>query len=237
VFIIYYIFENSGMRMAREDEWTVWFGKSISTMVLTPLAVFFTYKANKDSTVFNMDAYRMFFMRVLGLRMKRNIVRKEVIISDPQYGMDAEMLQNVTNEIKAYSEEHKLLYWPSPIKVFFRAGDDHEIEHISEVLEVAIEDLGYTRDSVILNELNNYPIMATHAHTRPFARRWMNIVTGLILPLGIFFYFRMIRFRLRLYRDLHEIKSTTEKIMPRILKLAEEAPAEDVKDKKNETII
>ena len=237
VFITYYIFENSGMRMAREDEWTVWFGKSISTMVLTPLAVFFTYKANKDSTVFNMDAYRMFFMRVLGLRMKRNIVRKEVIISDPQYGMDAEMLQNVTNEIKAYSEEHKLLYWPSPIKVFFRAGDDHEIEHISEVLEVAIEDLGYTRDSVILNELNNYPIMATHAHTRPFARRWMNIVTGLILPLGIFFYFRMIRFRLRLYRDLHEIKSTTEKIMPRILKLAAEAPAEDVKDKKNETII
>ena len=42
VFIIYYIFENSGMRMARNDIWTVWFGKLISTAVLTPVDVFFT---------------------------------------------------------------------------------------------------------------------------------------------------------------------------------------------------
>ena len=49
VFIVYYIFENSGTRMARDDNWTVWFGKSISTMVLAPLAIFFTYKANNDS--------------------------------------------------------------------------------------------------------------------------------------------------------------------------------------------
>ena len=45
----------------------------------------------------------------------------------------------------------------------------------------------------------------------------MNIVTGLILPLGIFFYFRMIRFRLRLYRDLRVIRSTTDRVLPRIM--------------------
>ena len=76
VFIVYYIFDNSGYRMARDDNWTVWFGKGIAMMVLTPLAVFFTYKANNDSTVFNMDAYRLLFRRMLGLRMKRNIVAK-----------------------------------------------------------------------------------------------------------------------------------------------------------------
>ena len=57
VFIVYYIFDNSGMRMARDGQWEVWFGQTISTMVLTPIAAFFTYKANKDSTVFNMDLY------------------------------------------------------------------------------------------------------------------------------------------------------------------------------------
>ncbi len=222
VFIVYYIFENSGMRMAREGEWTVWFGKWISSLVLAPLAVFFTYKANKDSTVFSMDAYRLFFMRVLGLRMKRNIVRKEVIISDPDYLLDVKMLEGISRDIEAYSEEHKLLRWPSPVSVFFRPGDDHEIEHISEVLEVAIEDLGYTKDALILNELNNYPILATHAHTRPFVRRWLNIITGLFLPLGIFFYFRMIRFRIRLYRDLREIKHTSDRIIPQAIKLGEQ---------------
>ena len=105
VFIVYYIFENSGMRMARDDNWTVWFGKSISTMVLAPLAVFFTYKANNDSTVFNIDAYRIIVMRALGLRLKRNITAKEVIIDAPRYAADAERLSLITADIDDYNRE------------------------------------------------------------------------------------------------------------------------------------
>ncbi len=221
VFLIFYLLDMTGMRMARDDNWTVWFGRSISTVVLAPLAVFFTYKANNDSTVFNIDAYRLIIMRMLGLRTKRNITRKEVIIEEPKYRMDANMLQTINEDIAIYSETHKLLRWPSPIKVFFRAGDDHEIEHINEVLETTIEDLGYARDKHVLYALNEYPIIATHAHTRPFEKKWLNIVSGLFLPLGIFFYCRMIRFRLRLYRDLRDISNTSNKLMPIIQELAD----------------
>jgi lipopolysaccharide export system permease protein len=221
VFLIFYLLDMTGMRMARDDEWTVWFGRSISTAVLAPLAIFFTYKANRDSTVFNIDAYRLIIMRMLGLRMKRHITRKEVIIEEPKYRMDAVMLQRINEDIAIYSETHKLLRWPSPIKVFFRAGDDHEIEHINEVLETTIEDLGYSRDKHVLYALNEYPIIATHAHTRPFERKWLNIVSGLFLPLGIFFYFRMLRFRLRLYRDLRDINNTSNKLIPHALELAD----------------
>jgi lipopolysaccharide export system permease protein len=224
VFIVYYIFDNSGMRMARDGQWNVWFGQTISTMVLTPIAAFFTYKANKDSTVFNIDLYKNLAMRVLGLRQKRHITRKEVIIEDPKYKMDTMMLQNISKEIEAYSENHKLLRWPNPINVFFHAGDDQEIERINHTLEVAIEDLGYTRDRQILALLNNYPIIATNAHTRPFRKKWLNIVTGLCLPLGAFFYFRMIRFRFRLYRDLRTIRQTSDRIIPRTQALSQEQP-------------
>ena len=58
VFIIFYILDNTGMKMARDDNWTVWFGKLLGTAVLTPIAVFFTYKANNDSVVFNIDLYK-----------------------------------------------------------------------------------------------------------------------------------------------------------------------------------
>ena len=221
VFIVYYIFDNSGMRMARDGQWEVWFGQTISTMVLTPIAAFFTYKANKDSTVFNMDLYKGIAMRLLGLRQKRHIYRKEVIIEDPKYKIDAELLNNINKEIATYSENHKLLRWPNPINVFFHEGNDQEIEHLNTTLEVAIEDLGYSRDKLILTLLNNYPVIATHAHTRPFRQKWLNIVTGLCLPLGAFFYFRMIRFRLRLYRDLRTIRQTSERILPRVLEYAE----------------
>ncbi|MBR5325662.1 MAG: LptF/LptG family permease [Prevotella sp.] len=222
VFIVYFIFDNSGMKMARDGQWTVWFGQTISTVVLTPIAAFFTYKANKDSTVFNIDLYKNILMRILGLREKRHIFRKEVIIEDPKYEKDVDILFNVSKEIEAYSEHHKLLRWPNPINVFFHPGDDHEIEHINEALETAIDDLSYTRDKLILSELNNYPIIAVRAHTRPFRKKWLNAITGLLLPIGIFFYIRMIRFRLRLYKDLRTIRQANDKIIPRALELSTE---------------
>ena len=219
VFIIYYIFDNTGYRMARADEWAVWFGKWISTMALAPVAIFFTYKANNDSVVFNIDLYKELLRRILGLRVKRNIHRKEVIIEDPKYLEDAQMLEEVNTQIRQYSEEHKLLRLPNPIKVFFNGSDDHEIERINEVLEATIEDLSNTRDKLILTELNNYPVLMTRSHTRPFRRKWMNIVTGLLLPVGLFFYLRMWRFRLRLYRDLHDIRQASNRIIPKATEL------------------
>lgn len=222
VFIIYFIFDNTGYRMARDDHWTIPFGMLISTVVLTPIAAFFTYKSNNDSVVFNIDVYKQIFMRVLGLRTKRHIYRKEVIIEDPKYEVDCDLLIQVNKEIEAYSDHHKLLRWPNPINVFFHEGDDQEIERINNALETAIEDLSYTTDKLILTELNNYPVMTIRAHTRPFRQKWLNALTGLILPVGIFFYIRMIRFRLRLYRDLRTIRQTSDRIVPRALELSTE---------------
>ena len=221
VFIVFYILDSTGMKMARDDNWTVWFGKLLGTVVLSPLALFFTHKANNDSVVFNVDLYKELAMQILGLRTKRHIMRKEVIIEDPKYLMDAEMLQNISIEVDQYSVDHKLLRWPNPIKVFFRPGDDHEIENINNVLETAIEDLSYTKDNYVLTKLNQYPIIATHAHTRPFQRKWLNVVTGLFLPTGIFFYFRMIRFRFRLYKDLQHILRINQKLIPRVINLGD----------------
>ena len=221
VFIVFYILDSTGMKMARDDNWTVWFGKLLGTVVLSPMALFFTHKANNDSVVFNVDLYKELAMHILGLRTKRHITRKEVIIEDPKYLTDAEMLKNISVEVDQYSVDHKLLRWPNPIKVFFRPGDDHEIENINNVLETAIEDLSYTKDNYVLTKLNQYPIIATHAHTRPFQRKWLNVATGLFLPTGIFFYFRMIRFRFRLYKDLQHIIRINEKLIPRVINLGD----------------
>jgi len=216
VFIVFYLLDHSGTQMAREDNWTVWFGKLLGTFVLTPIAVFFTYKANNDSVVFNIDLYKQLLYRMLGLRDKRHISSKEVIIEDPIYMADAYHLLRINQEIEQYSAEHQLLHLPNPIKVFFRPGDDQTIRRISDELEEIIEDLSNTRDRGVLTYLNRYPIVATHAHTRPFRRKWLNIITGLILPAGFFFYLRMCRFRLRLRKDLNTITHTNTLMVQRI---------------------
>ena len=224
VFIVYYILDSTGQKMARDDQWTVWYGMTISTVVLAPIACFFTYKANNDSVVFNIDMYKQVLMRILGLRTHRHIYRKEVIIEDPIYALDSYHLLQISEQIKQYSEEHKLLHLPNPIHVFFRPGDDQTIEKIVGQLEDVIDDLANTKDSQILGYLNHYPVVATHAHTRPFRRKWLNIISGLILPLGIFFYCRMCRFRLRLRKDLNRILETNQQVIERVAVYAAPAP-------------
>lgn len=216
VFIVYYIFDNTGYRMARGGMWSIWFGKSIATAVLTPLAIFFTYKANNDSVVFNIDMYRNMLMRMLGLRPTRHIFRKEVIIDTPRYKEDAGRLERINHEIDEYSKQHNLLMAPNVINVFFKYQPDHKVEGISEELESIIEDLSNTRDKAILAGINSYPYMTVRAHTRPFEHKWLNITAAVIIPLGAFLYLRMWRYRLRLQRDLKGIRQTNAEIVRRI---------------------
>ena len=216
VFIVFFIFDNSGYRMARIGEWAIWFGKTISLAVLTPLAVFFTYKANKDSVVFNIDFYRNLFMKLLGLRMKRSVSRKEVIINDPAYEDDARELERINVEITDYAREHNLLLAPNVVKVFFKYSPDHTIEDIDGRMETVIEDLSNTKDKQLLALLNDYPFMAVKAHTRPFERKWLNIAAAVVVPVGVFLYLRMWRFRLRLLHDLKVVKQTNDAIIRRV---------------------
>lgn len=219
VFIVYYLLDNTGYRMARGDMWTVEFGKGLAPAVLIPLAGFVTYKANRDSMVFNIDQWKAVIMKALGWRTKRHVYGKEVIIEDPNYLEDRQLLLNMNDDIRRYVEEHRLKSLPNVVQVFFRYQPDHEVERISDELEKVIDDLTNTRDKVILNELNNYPVLAVKAHTRPFERKWLNIVSAIIIPLGLFFYLRMWRFRIRLLRDLRQIVQTNEKVTEQITKI------------------
>ncbi len=212
VFIIYYILDNVGYRMARQGTWDVWFGKTLAMAVLLPTAVFVTYKACRDSMVFNADLWRSLFMRAFGLREKRHIAAKEIIISEPQYAIDAQKLRQVSASVAAYAREHNLKRPPNMVKVFFKYQPDHEIERISQQLETVIDDLSNTRDRQVLHDINCYPVLAVKAHTRPFERRWLNVASALFVPLGLFFYCRMWRFRLRLYHDLQVIRNTDTSI-------------------------
>ena len=219
VFIVYYILDNSGYQMARRGIWAIWFGELLATMVLVPLAVFVTYKANKDSAVFNFDAYRNLLMNLLGMRQKRNIMAKEVIINEPDYWCDAELLSEVTERAQAYAEAHRLKTAPNVKRVFFEYQADNEMEEINRLLETTIDDLGNTRDKTILNLLNEYPVMSVKAHTRPFNRQWLNTVAAILVPVGLVLYVRMWRFRLRLLKDLRVVVHNNNQIIAQIKKL------------------
>jgi len=57
MFIIYYIIDNTGYKMAREGIWSSYQGMWLSSMVLLPIGIFLTYKAVVDATLFNPEMY------------------------------------------------------------------------------------------------------------------------------------------------------------------------------------
>ena len=57
MFIIYYIIDNTGYKMAREALWPTWMGMWLSSFALLPIGAFLTYKAATDSGMFNPEAW------------------------------------------------------------------------------------------------------------------------------------------------------------------------------------
>jgi lipopolysaccharide export system permease protein len=65
IFILYYIINISGENLAKNGTWEIPFGAWLSTMALTPIAIWLTWKSNQDSAVFNIEAYQKIFKRIL----------------------------------------------------------------------------------------------------------------------------------------------------------------------------
>jgi lipopolysaccharide export system permease protein len=218
IFIIYYIFNTSGEKMVKEGEWYTWFGCLVSTMVLTPLGVIFTYQSNKDSTIFNVDAYKAFFRKLFGLRDTRNVTLKEVIIEDPDYNADYRILDEISHECRELSLKFRPNRLPNPINVFFDEDKEYPIEKLSDKLEALVEEMGNSKNRKVIQLLNEFPIMMVGELRSPLKRRWMNIVAVVLFPIGIIFYLRSCKFHRQVSRDLGKIRNNARTLMERMIK-------------------
>lgn len=214
IFIFYYIINTSGMKMARDGSWNMVYGMWISSVVLLPFGVFLTYKANKDSVVFNAEMYLNFFRALLGLRTSRHLNRKEVIIHDPDYARMSEQLDALRDDCREYARVSRLKSAPSYVDVFFRHNTDHHVEEIGGRLEAIVEELSNAKDPRIVSMLNSFPVVYVHAHTSPFEGNRANKIAGVFFPLGFVLWCRIWRFRFRLLRDMKQITETCERLSP-----------------------
>lgn len=219
MFIFYYIVNVSGEKLAKTGEWEVWFGEWLSSMVLCPIGVFLTYKANKDSVVFNIESYINAIRRILGLRISRHIARKEVIIYDPDYANVQTELATLSQDWLEYEKQTHLRRPPNYINIFFHDVDDREVVGLHRRMEELVATLSNSKDAILLDILNHIPVISVYAHTRPFHNYKWNMVLGIVFPAGIFFYFRIWRYRLRLYKDIQQIRKCSAFIVERINKI------------------
>ena len=210
-FILYYIFETSGSKMASEGVWKIWFGSWLSTIILLPLGLFFTYQANKDSGILKNSAIKTFFKRLLVLSEKRYIPLKEVIIETPDYEKCYNNLSDIYRTIKLYRRNNDLRHLPGIRSVFFNEKDNI-LEDVDKKLEETIEELSNSRFRKIIVQLNDTPVLAVGAVSSPFKKRWMNVLLIILVPVAMIVYIRSVRFRIKLLKDLHKLEKKIEEI-------------------------
>ena len=211
-FILFYITSVSGEKMFREGEWSIvgcWF----SVMVLTPLSVFFTVKANGDSTLFQWDVIMEFIRYWFGTKVKRNIVRKDVVIDDP----DRDKCLAARADIKRMSddlEQSSLLNSvPDYRKLFFGSVDASELTGLNDQLEWLVTELGNSRNRVELDMLNGFPLLQSHGVQPPFEKTWADRLVGIVFPLGLLFELRAWLFTRKLKRQMVKTSQVAQNLI------------------------
>lgn len=155
LFIVYYIIDNTGYKLARDGKLEVWEGMWLSTAVLLPLGIFFTYKAVGDSAVFNIDAYRAFFRRLIGKTEKRTLETKEVIMDEVVPAHAASLIGDLHDEIDVARRRYAKLDFVR--KRFITAP----LRPVQQSLNSLIEYLSNDRDPKVIALLNEYPFEVT----------------------------------------------------------------------------
>ncbi len=63
-FLLFHVLTITGEKSAKEGVWEAWQGSWLATAVLLPIGVFLTYKATRDSALFEIDYYVMPFKKL-----------------------------------------------------------------------------------------------------------------------------------------------------------------------------
>ena len=201
LFIIYYIIDNTGYKMARDGRVEVWLGMWISSIVLFPLGAFFTYKAMNDSAVFNIDTYRNFFNRISGRRQKRVVPLKEVVIEPLKPDVCLEQIADINADIDSITQNIKL---PLSYRDFWTSGIDRTtIKRIAAATEKTVDDLTNTSDKNILNRLWQLPVLRNLLLYQPSRQQWVFWTVSIIFPLGILGFLIGRRQQKQLFDDLN----------------------------------
>ena len=211
-YILFYITSVSGDKMYREGEWSI-LGCWFSVMVLSPLSVFFTLKANGDSDLFQSDLIMEFIRYWFGTKVNRNIVRKDVVINDPDRQKCKEMLADIVTHSTSLEKSALLNTVPDYRKLFFGSVDSTELTDLSLELEDLINELGNSRDRIELDMLNGFPILQSHGVQPPFAKEWANRMVGIVFPLGLLFELRAWLFTRKLKRQMSKTAQVAENII------------------------
>lgn len=211
LFIFYYIIDNAGYKMARDGRVVVWAGMWLSSAVLLPLGVFFTYKAVHDSALFNLDAYRNFFRRLIGINETRHYDIKEVVMDDVYAPQAIELVTALHEKCNDFISKHAKRQ--SYIDYWIDGYSRQEINEIDECLENFVNYLSNSKNQLLINKISQYPFLKKFWIYQPSTIKLLSWVGIILFPIGIPLYIIGIKSQASLLRDIKTVLKVNNDVM------------------------
>ena len=186
LFIVYYIFDNMGYKMARDGHWDVWKGMWLSSAVLLPLGIFFTYKAVNDSAVFNPDAYLNLFRKITGMHQVRHVEMKELVMDDVVPAEAIVKISELKFECSKFLEDYRkkqsyLKYWAGGYPEAVR-------EALNNKLEEVVSYMSNSKEQLIINKVADFPVLRDLLFYQPVKSQKLGIAIAIVFPIGVVGY-------------------------------------------------
>ena len=162
-FVIYWVIDISCEKMAKSGAMNPVIATWFSSIILAPVAVFLTYKATTDSSLFNSDRYVAFFNKIFG-RMKKLVHRINLdeimpandMVSNIEIEREILELNNLSRQFESEYKLYKNFVW-SPEKWSMLKGQD-KLNEIGYKYDTLISQLLTIDDNERLREqLRQYP--------------------------------------------------------------------------------
>lgn len=210
-YILFYTTSISGEKMFREGQWSI-LGCWLSTMVLAPLSVFFTVKANGDSTMFQPEVVLEFLRHWFGGRVNRHITRKDVVIDEPNRQFCLELVSEIDGLSNKVLDSELFSGKPRYSSLFFKEVDTFDVDNLFADCESLVMELGNSRDRIELDMLNSLPVIPVYGIKKPFEARWANVMCGIVVPFGILLSLRAWLFEKKIAKQLKKTSQVASEL-------------------------
>ncbi len=164
----------------------MWQGIWLSSAVLLPLGVFLTHKAVNDSAVFNPDAYRNFFRRLLGLHQTRHLALKEVIIEEVDTSNALSRVAALKDQCDQFMSRYKSRQ--SYLTYFQEGYDKPTLDSLSGEIEMVVDYLSNSRDQLLLNKAMDFPILRKMLTYHITNYKHVGTALAVLFPIGVPLY-------------------------------------------------
>lgn len=185
LFIIYYIIDNTGYKLARDGVWAVWQGIWLSSAILLPLGVFLTSRATKDSAVLNLDVYAEFFTHLLGRDRIRKVEFKEIVLSP----MSPEVAEQKTLALTDACHKFKHTNGKQNYMTYWLHGYNLQaIQDLATATNSLVEYVSETTDRMVATKLMDYPVIVAERILSPSHIKALDIAAMIFFPIGFPIY-------------------------------------------------